>query len=227
MKTTALLTIAALSLVIFGCKKDEPVGADAAANNVSISVKTSVAPVAKISANTLTIESAKILLKSIKFEQASSDDSLDVKTGMIVVNLNLANSVNELTASRIPAGVYDEVRFTLHKPEDTEAIPDPEFRDGTSGNQRYSVIVRGTFNGVSFVYKSLQNASQEISLSPPITVTEKSDVNVTLVVDAYSWFRNGGDYVDPNNSSNARTIDDAIKAAFRAFKDENKDGEPD
>ena len=109
-----------------------------------------------------------------------------------------------------------------------EPIPDPEFREGPTGDQRYSVIVRGTFDGRSFVYKSRQNAEQEIRVSSPIPVSDNGVVNVTLVVNPYEWFKENDDYLDPADPSNSGNIDDAIKTSFaRAFKDNDRNGEPD
>jgi hypothetical protein len=120
------------------------------------------------------------------------------------------------------------VKFRIHKPEDLEPIPDPDFRDGESGQLRYSVIVRGSYNGVSFVYRSREGASQETRLNSPITVTDDRTVNVTLVVNPQGWFERNGQALDPSDPANVSLIDNAIKDSFsRAFKDDNKDGQPD
>ena len=54
------------------------------------------------------------------------------------------------------------------------------------------------------------------------------EVNVTLVVDPYEWFRENDDYLNPAVPNNSGNIDDAIKNSFaRAFKGNDRNGEPD
>jgi hypothetical protein len=178
--------------------------------------------------NVLVIESAKVLLKHIRFHSALSRDTADVLTGSYALNLNLAGDLSTVWAGPIPAGSYDRVRFRLHKPEDFERIPDPEFREGPAGHQRYSVIVKGTFNGRHFLYRSRQNADRDISLPAPIVVVDDRLVNVTLALDPYAWFADGTDYRDPSDSRNEAAIDDAIRSSFsRCFRDNDRNGIPD
>ena len=199
-------------------------GTDSHNISMSISTRSSLGK----GTNAVEIQSAKILLKNIAFHRFPSDNDVDVKVGPFVVTLDPSGSVNTVAVSNIPAGIYDRVAFRLHKPEDSEPVPDAEFREGESGDQRYSVILSGTFNGQAFVYKSRQNGKQEIPLAPPISVDEKGTTNVTLTVDVNSWFVRDGQPLDPTDDQNAQAIDDNIKASFATiFKDDNKDGRPD
>lgn len=224
MKPRFIAVLVATIVVLQGCSKEGPT-TPAASENFSLSVMTG-SSVQK--GGILSIESAKVLLKNIKFHQFPSDNGLDVKVGPFAVMLNLAGDITTVAAANVPAGLYDRVKFRLHKPEDFEPIPDPDFREGESGSLRYSVIVRGTYDGRTFVYKSRQNADQEIRLSAPISFLDDALVNVTLVVDPGSWFISNGQAINPTVPGNAQTIDDAIKASFsRAFRDNNKDGRAD
>jgi hypothetical protein len=229
VRLVALSTVLSLGVGLSGCNNNSSITAsDDPDHNVSISFKAESGTVNRVTSNTLVIESAKILLKNVKFKHVSSHDSNDVKVGPLVVNLNLSGSINEVMVARVPAAAYDRIKFRVHKPEDFEPIPDQEFREGLSGDQRYSLIVGGTFNDRSFVYKSRQNADQEIRLLSPITVSDNGVVNVTLVVDPYEWFRENDDYLNPAVPNNSGNIDDAIKNSFaRAFKDNDRNGEPD
>lgn len=214
------------TLLFGGCSN--PSASPQKGENVTLSFGVAAHSSTDLATTAVTIESAKILLKNITFHRFPSDDGQDIKTGPLVVLLNLNGSLNTVAASRVASGQYDRVRFILHKPEDLEPIPDPEFRDGESGSLRYSTIVRGTYEGRPFVYKSRINAQQEVRFTSPITVPEDGVVNVTLVVDPGSWFVHNGATLDPADPSNADTIDEAIKASFRnAFRDDNRDGRAD
>ena len=123
-------------------------------------------------------------------------------------------------------GVYDRVRFTFHKPEDNEVDRGFGFRQGPSGNQRFSVVITGLYHDTPFTFTSRESAHQELSLVPPVTVTGDGTVNVTLKIDPYAWFTVDGLVLDPFNQ--VKQIDDRIKGSFAsAFKDNDRNGEPD
>lgn len=195
---------------------------------VTLSFRSAPSPSAANTPDVVVLESAKVLLKHVKFHHATSEDSVDVRTGPVAVDLALTGGSTEFAVAPVQEGMYDEVRFRLHKPEDVEPIPDAEFREGPSGDQRFSAIVRGTYNGTPFVYKSRQNAEQRIDIMPPLAVVNGEPVNVTLMVDPAMWFMNGSTSIDPNDLQNADYIDNQIRASFRsAFRDNDKDGNPD
>lgn len=178
----------------------------------------------KIGADAIILDTVKILLKDIKFRQAAGDSS-NVKVGPLVVKLNLNGTPTEFAAGNVIAGNYSKIKFRLHKPEDADVISDPEFKAGSSGDLRYSVIVKGKFNGVSFVYKSTKTATQEVNLKNSINLTGEVKTNVTLSVDVNSWFYKGNVILDPTNTVNKNDIDNNIKDSFKkAFRDSNKDG---
>ena len=190
-----------------------------AEDNISLSVQSSD----NMTDNAgIEITEAKGLLTEIEVE--ANNVSKQVKAGPIVVQLNVAGINQVMTSGVIPTGSYSKVKFQLHKPEDTETIPDPEFRDGSSGNQRYSFIIKGKYNGVSFVYKSRKTINIVMDLTTPLNLTSKS--NLTVLFDKIKWFQNsGGSTIDPSSSSNENEIDDNIKNSFRkAFKDDDRNG---
>lgn len=177
----------------------------------------------KISADAIVLDTVKILLKDIKFRQAVGDSS-NVKVGPMVVRLNLNGTPTEFAAGNVIAGNYSKIKFRLHKPEDAEIISDPEFKEGSSGELRYSVIIKGKFNGIAFIYKSTKTATQEMNLKNVINLTSDVKTNVTLSVDVDSWFLKGIIILDPNNIANRNDIDNNIKDSFtKAFRDNNKD----
>lgn len=176
----------------------------------------------------LVLDTVKILLKDIKLNTANSNDSTNFKTGPYVLTLNLNTIVSTVGSAYIPVGTYDKVKFEVHKLNSTEPVPDPEFIDSVDS---YSVVVKGTFNGVRFVYKSDKSAKQQLSFPNSLVVTTTSS-NITLKIYPYLWFIDGNNmYIDPSDPNNRNTIDnnikDNIKGNFKAFKDNDKNGIPD
>lgn len=178
-------------------------------------------------ADVIVITEAKALLREIEFELEGSGIEHEINAGPIVVHFNFSGAVETILAGKIPAGIYNKVKFQIHKPEDNETPPDPEFKEGTSGNQRYSFIIKGTFNGNSFVYKSRKSVNIVVNFSTPVNFQE-TGINLTMIFNSSIWFKNGNVYLDPRNSSNDDLIDDNLRNSFkRAFKDDDKDGRPD
>lgn len=177
--------------------------------------------------NMLEIDNVKILLKDIKLNVSNSSDEVNFKTGPYVIFLNLNSSVNVITSAQIPAGIYDRVKFEIHKLNDNEVLPDPEFADA---NGRYSIVVKGWFNGNYFIYKSKKSAHQILSFPGMLRMTELK-TNITLQVKPYIWFLSNGIFLDPEVSSNSNDIDNNIKDNinnnFKIFIDSNRDGMPD
>ena len=179
----------------------------------------------------LTLDTVKILLKDIKLNVATSNDSSNSKVGPFVLFLNLANiaGVNLIGSNLIPVGTYDKIKFEVHKLGDTETPPDPEFLDSLG---RYSVVVKGSYNTFRFVFKSDVSSKQKLDFPNALVVTETS-TNVTIKVQPYLWFINEATnlYMDPNVAGNRgeieKNIKENIKANFKAFKDGDKNGIPD
>ncbi|MEO8513657.1 MAG: hypothetical protein ABI543_08870 [Ignavibacteria bacterium] len=175
------------------------------------------------------IDTVKILIKDIKVKVANNnEDSTNFKVGPFVLFLNLSSNVTVISSSIVPVGNYRKVKFEIHKLEDTEAIPDPEFADA---NGRYSVIVKGSYLGNYFVYKSSKSAHQILQFPNDVPVAAIAGTNLTLVVRPYIWFIKNDVYMDPFDPTNMNDIDnnikDNIKNNFKAFKDDDRNGIPD
>ncbi|MCB0724060.1 MAG: hypothetical protein KDC73_05120 [Ignavibacteriae bacterium] len=192
-------------------------------DNVSVAMKVSQSD---NPSNTLSLSEAKFLITEVYFRRPDNTEG-EVRIAPVVVYLDLTGRVTVATSGSIPAGTYNRLRFKVHKVEDFETVPDPDFKEGTSGSKRYSVIAKGSFNGSSFVYKSRKSINMEMTFSNPVTISAGQKVNMTISLNPYSWFFANGDYINPSSSSNENTIDDNIKSAFRhIFIDNDLNGQP-
>ncbi len=177
--------------------------------------------------NTMSITEAKFLLKKLVLKMENSDNEKDLKIGPFIVNLNLMQKVDLIAINKISPANYDAVKFFVHKPAPNDVIPDPDFTE--SNNNRYSVVVKGFYNGVPYIYKSDVTVHKKINIeNSVITVDAPPAVNITIRVNPYSWFDENGTVLDPANEHNRHKIDHNIKESLkRAFKDMNFDGFPD
>lgn len=195
--------------------------------------------------NTLVLDSVQVVLREIELER-QEDECDDVASGedddeceefeadIRLLRVPMDGSVDRVVSlDGVPADVYDELEFEVHKPDDDDAegrafIEDnPTFAD-------VSVRAKGTFNGNAFVFTSDLNEDQEIELSPPLEVggSDAAQVNVTLRLDVTGWFADGsGTFVDPSTANdggaNENLVEDNIRDSIEAFEDDDEDGEAD
>jgi len=153
----------------------------------------------------------------------------EIELGPELVDLPLTPGAAQRFSVEIPSGMYSRIDFNVHKVESGDPLDDaflmahPEF-DGLS------IRVLGIFNSQAFVYETDLNDQQRLNLIPALTVTEGSDVNVTIKVDVDTWFRAaGGDLLDPASANkggpNENEVKDNIIASLRAFEDDDRDGD--
>ena len=219
----AALTI----LLLNGCKEDavQP-GADS--DNLDFSAVSS-SSVTSSSAIILEINVVKVLIKDIKLNvSGSNENTVNYKTGPLVLNLDFKNNVNFVSSAYIAAGTYDRVKFEIHKLSDNEPAPDPEFIDASG---RYSIIVKGRVNGASFVFKSSMSSHQIVAFQNSLVVTAQGKSNITLQANPYIWFVKAGLFIDPLDEANRTDIELNIKNNInnniRVFVDNDMNGQPD
>ena len=139
-----------------------------------------------------------------------------VKVGQFVVYLNPNGTTTDFAVADIPPGFYDEIKFKIHKVEGSEVPPDPEFKEGENESLRYSVIVKGKYNNIPFVYKSRKSVQPKVELDSLLEVVENTATNLTIAVNPQSWFLDGTTELDPTDPANANDIDNNIARSFRS-----------
>ena len=129
-----------------------------------------------------------------------------IKNSPITVNLPLHGGVITPIDAPVPNGDYDQLELKV-------------------GQVRFT----GTFDGQAFDVTLPVHSELDLRLNPVFSVDSNTDrLNVTIVVDALSWFRDvQGHLLDPRllntNESLRSFLKSRIKNAFRAFEDSDKD----
>jgi hypothetical protein len=223
----ALLSLLLLLFFVVGCD-DSSTEANNDTNpsaSLSFVVGDGSSSLSKAMSGHVTVESAKILLRTIQFHSVNDDDSSEYKTEAVIVDLDLTGGLNTLEVNEIAPGQYNKVSFRLHKPDSSDIVDDTDFFEGDGGNERYSVVVAGLHGTTAFTYKSRSTAKQRIVFDSALVITDTtSSANVTLAVDVDSWFVSNKGDLDPTNPQDENDIDKAIKASFRGFVDNDKRG---
>lgn len=191
--------------------------------------------------DTLVIKSVELVMREIELKRvddladcpdSSGDDDAceEFSVGLQLVSLPLGDGTDKIITVNVGAGIYDEVEFEIHKPEDDGEdaafiAAHPQFAD-------ISIRVTGTLSRAGtrtdFVYTSDLNEEQEIELDPPLDVTADGDVNLTIRLDIATWFVSGSAIIDPatanKGGANENVVEDNIKASIDAFHDDDSDG---
>ena len=196
--------------------------------------------------DTIIVRSAELVLREVELKKVEAegcddiegnDDCDEFETGSILVALPLGTTATETVVSiDAPPGMYDELAFKIHKPEDDSA-EDDAFLASNPTFAGVSIRVTGTYSQAGsrsdFKYESDLNAEQEIQLVPPLTVSEGQPVNVTLRIDISTWFLNGAGtaLVNPatanKGQANEQVVENRIQASIDAFRDDDHDGHDD
>ena len=232
LKKTNLLFITGL-ITLFGVTCDGILitdhGSEKAQVSLSSAISSTATPKAKIN-DGLVIDSARILVKSVKLHHVNDEDSLDFISRSFVLTLNPDIPMQEVALTEIPFGEYDKLTFRIHKPEERETPPDPDFKNGESGKERYSIIINGSYNSEDFELKLRKSFKQKVELKPDLVINETSPeaINVTLEVDLNSWFEDeDGNLINPFSEDAEDEIEDAVIRSFRMFKDNDHNGKDD
>lgn len=224
--SSLILTIIISAAGFYGCS--DTVTNPAYTDNLSFSAMSSTDSTGD-SQNILVLDTVKILIKDIKLNVSNNNqDSTNFKTGPFVIFVNLTSNINLITSAIIPSGSYDKIKFEVHKLNNDEAVPDPDFADA---NGRYSVIVKGKYMGNYFVYRSTKSAHQILNFPAAVSLSPDIKSNITMIIKPYIWFISSGVYLDPWNPVNSNDIDNNIKNNinhnFKVFKDDDRNGIPD
>jgi hypothetical protein len=231
----------AMVMLAVGCSSGASVSLSAR-GGPSTSSAASANPNALTLANGIVVDRVRVVISDVKLETASAAATLDVDagltatssdaevegedeihTGPVLLDLSgaaLTGSVQQVTEASLTPGTYSEIRFKIHKvlaAESTDAGLKAMSDAGAS------IIVDGTIDGAAFSFVSSLEAQQKSEGSFNLT----ADNNLTLNVDETNWFGSATSRLDPRDEANRSQIENNIKASFRAFRDNDRDGHDD
>lgn len=182
--------------------------------------------------NAIILDTVKFLMKDIKMNVSHTNDSNNFKTGPIVVYIK-TGGITSLGNAELPVGSYDKIKFEIHKLTSTETPPDPEFADSLL----YSVVVKGRWQDSSgtypFIFKTDANAHQILAFPDSLVIATGVIQNVTILAKPYMWFYDNstGKWLSPFDEGNRQIINNNIKnnvnSNLRAFRDNDRNGQPD
>jgi ribosomal protein L11 len=163
----------------------------------------------------LTIDEVKLFIEEMELGGARRTD--DFETSNFVLNLPLDGSRFRVTHVELPAGFYDELELEISKPESGVIVGDPDFRDGS---RNYSLVVRGTYNGTNFIFRSDSDFEIDVDINPHLEIKRGENSVIAIAIDFERWFKDSDDSnLNPNDSKNSKQINENIKKSLSDFED--------
>jgi hypothetical protein len=171
----------------------------------------------------------RIVVERIELEAAgtrSADSSGDapedeIVTGPFLIDLQgtaLAGGIAQVFEVDAKPGTYKNLKFKIHK----LSGGDPQF----PGMADLSISIEGTIGTKSFTFTSKVDGEQE-PIVDTFTISDGKANNVTLSIDPSGWFAKNGTPLDPTDEANRSEIERNIKASFKAFDDDDRNGKHD
>lgn len=149
----------------------------------------------------------------------------------LLVNNNILQVTHQVTNDEIKGlangtfnsdEIFSTLAFEIKQAEESDTgensnFDENAFIEGSSNDQRYSMIINGSYNNNEFVYKSTRNFNFEFFIEDDSEGTGGNLLyNLPLATDVNSWFLNdnGDGLLDPRTESNASAINDNIEESL-------------
>lgn len=196
-------------------------------------------------ADVLVITKAQVLVARMELEPAggacnsdndAGDDHPDehqceeLALAPTIVDVPVTGSMITALSVSVPAGTYAKLDARI-RPLKGTGTASTAFLAAHPEWANVSVRIEGTFNGKSFTFMGAPRAEFETSFNPPVVISDKG-ANLTVHIDAATWFKtSSGTLLDPTSAA-AGTATNAmitsnIARSFHAFRDDNRDDHDD
>jgi hypothetical protein len=198
-------------------------GSSKSSDQLSLSVEsTAFAADAGAAPSGASVTRMRLSVSSLKLEGPAAGvdaGAVEINEGPFLVDLSgtaLAGSIEQVFDTSVPAGSYREFSLTI-APSTTAVLGDL----ATKGD---SLIIDGSFNGAPFSFTSKTTFTEK--KEGTFTVGDGTG-NITLEIDASTWFGTAAAPLDPSIAANAPAIEANILASFKAFRDDDRNGHDD
>jgi hypothetical protein len=196
----------------------------------------------------LTITDAQLVVARMELQRsgatcastaAAGDDEVDeqncaeLELEPTLIDIPVDGTLISALGTAIPAGTYSalEAKIRPLRADADHGRGSAAFLTAHPDLAGVSVRVTGTFNTATFTYTGSPRVELERAFDPPFTV-DATHPNLTVNVDLSNWFKtSAGALIDPATatpgSANGALVSDNIRRSFKAFRDDDHDGQDD
>lgn len=257
-KTRNATTLIAAALMLSACEDGTAPGFDGAGSaTLSFTVPTQApspstrfggpSPVVVTDAQgrTLDVQRIQVVMEELQLKRSLHDTCIEdddaceyFEIGPVLIDLPVEGGVITPFDTPIPADIYEELELEIDDADDDGGSA-AFFAANPGWPREASIRIVGTFDANDGAgpqaFDVFLDVSAEIEreLVPPLVITESSqEVNVTVLVDVASWFRDSaGNLLDPRaltaSGDMLSLVEDNIEESFDAFEDDDRDGDDD
>ena len=168
--------------------------------------------------HTLVLQSATVVLRDVELERTGAEldgddeeegDDEEISVGAVSVDMNFDGATETVLTVPMPAGTYEELEAEIS-----------------------TVRLKGTYDGQAFDVTVPVDAEIEADFDSPMVVADNDHLNITVKLDPAKWFtRADGSIINPaslaSNSTLRAEVLARIRTDFRAFEDDDRDGDRD
>lgn len=179
--------------------------------------------------NELTVDEGLFLVDRVRLVpkgvgECGSGECVVLAENAVLFEVPLSSELTRQLTAQIPADRYVGIEMRLHVTTAADSVVVDSFPEMEGA----SALVRGTYNGQSFAWRSDAVGTVGIQLQPELDVADSPPAgNVTLRPVVSTWFRaDDQSIMDPAGGQGTVAGPD-ILSAFTAFADIDGDGEPD
>jgi hypothetical protein len=238
------LALAVLAAGLAGCSDSEDLGQVRlqVASHLAAAVEPGTPGQLVITAggDEIVLESVGLVLRKVRLdggaaapcpEDAEGGSSCgELRFGPVLLELPMDEGAETVLDVDLPVGSYTGLQFQLHRP--TDANDDADFVADHPEYEGTSIRVAGSYNGTPFTFTSDLTLVESVVFPALVEVDADEELALTLLVSVGDWFAaDGGGLVDPAQASNGgpleSTVEQRIRASFRAFRDGDADAEGD
>lgn len=178
-----------------------------------------------VKADSLHITRVRVLIKEIKFHPSENDTVNDksFKVGPFILETDSTGRSFQLTQGELPAGIYDKIKFEIHRFSSSELsqYQTDDFADFAT-QDRYSVIIEGTKylgnTSTDFTFNASITANLSLKFDEDYTIDENSTNTFAFQFKPIVAFIKNSGVLDPTENNDRAEIENLIKSAIKALK---------
>lgn len=165
----------------------------------------------------LNVSGVKLLIDKFNL-LTDTEAKLQTDVGPLVMSYSsLDGEYNNVVEGNIAfedINTFTAIKLFIDKLGSGESVSDPDF---SGSDQNYSIVVRGTYNGTDFFYRSQTSFERQLDFAGPVDLGSDSktlQINILTNVNNFMVDPETNEILSPNESSNTAVIDSLLRKSL-------------
>lgn len=174
-----------------------------------------------IESDTISIVRLRLLVGNVILRNSGSDTLLINQTAFQITHQLSNNEIRGLASGTFNSdAVFEIFNFEIKQAEQSDigsnSNVDNDFVEGESENERYSMIINGSYNGEAFEFKSARNFNFSFTIDNESNSQGTLLYNLPMRSAPADWFMSpiNNELLNPGNPDNASLINNNIQSSM-------------